>query len=75
MLQPEPFYTESLTRLLNRSEATSQKPGKQNPVLAEAQKIDYLLENLVPENVSPAKKAVIERLITLWVADSRLDVA
>jgi hypothetical protein len=75
MLQPEPFYIESLTRLLNRSEVTSQKSGKQNQVLAEAQKIDYLLENLIPENVSPAKKAVIERLITLWVADSRLDVA
>jgi hypothetical protein len=75
MLQPEPFYIESLTRLLNRSDVAPQKSGKQNPVLAEAQKIDHLLESLIPEDVSPAKKAVIERLIALWVADSKLDVA
>lgn len=34
-----------------------------------------LLESLIPEGVSPVKRAVIERLVTLWLADSRLDVA
>lgn len=75
MLQPEPLHLENLIRLVNPSEIVAQRPGRQNSVLAEAQGGDSLLESLIPEGVSPAKRAIIERLIALWVADSKLDVA
>ncbi len=75
MLQPDPLHLESLTRVLNRSEVISHKPGKRTTVLAEAQGIDSLFESLIPEGVSPAKRTVIERLITLWLTESKLDVA
>ncbi|UBF28979.1 hypothetical protein K9N68_14730 [Kovacikia minuta CCNUW1] len=75
MLQPEPLHVENLTRLLNRSEVYPHKPVKHNSVLAEAQGADSFIESLIPEGVSPAKRAVIERLITLWLANAKLDVA
>ncbi len=75
MLQPEPLQLESLTQSSSRYEAVNHKTVRQNKILGEAQGMNMLAESLIPEGVSPAKRAVIERLIALWLDDSKLDVA
>jgi hypothetical protein len=75
MLQPEPLHLENLTRPSPRFEAVNHKSVRQSKTLGEVQGMNLLAESLIPEGVSPAKRAVIERLITLWLNDSKLDVA
>jgi len=44
-------------------------------VAVEPAERDALLEALIPAGVSPAKQAVIEQLVTLWLSKAKLDVA
>ncbi|WP_421655593.1 hypothetical protein [Leptothermofonsia sp. ETS-13] len=55
--------------------AQSQVTSQSQSFTSAVQKRTDLLEFLMPEGVSPAKQAIIERLVTLWLADSKLDVA
>lgn len=38
-------------------------------------KREALLQSLMLDDLSPAKRAVIERLVTLWLSNQRLDAA
>jgi hypothetical protein len=75
MLQPE-FYTtptQSLSRPqsevkpLQQSRKVSGHPGRGST--------NSLVEALIPEKISPAKRAVIEQLVSLWLSQPKTDIA
>lgn len=75
MLRPEHSSSNSLNRLSNHSDRSVSPSGKQSSVLAEVPDVDALVESLMPKGISPAKQAVIERLIMQWAAKAERDVA
>ncbi|MBW4471831.1 MAG: hypothetical protein KME45_15675 [Stenomitos rutilans HA7619-LM2] len=75
MLRPEHRQFDSLDRLTAPSDRGTLPSGRQTRLLDEASDVEALMKSLMPEGISPAKQAVIERLIEMWVAKSELDVA
>lgn len=75
MLRPEHFPSDSLNHLSAHSDRNTAPSGRQRRVLAEAPDVDALVASLMPQGVSPAKQAVIERLIMKWVSNAERDVA
>lgn len=72
MLKPEPIHP--------TSRAWKSAPVSPDTVLTgEPTQVDALVESLMPEGVSANKRAVIDRLITIWSARqqaaSKLDIA
>ncbi|MBW4692567.1 MAG: hypothetical protein KME27_12460 [Lyngbya sp. HA4199-MV5] len=75
MLRPEHRQFDSLDRFTAPSERGTLQADRQTRLVEEASDVEALMESLMPKGVSPAKQAVIERLIEMWVAKSELDVA
>jgi hypothetical protein len=79
MLHPDRLQSDTLNRASSPTNRASLQPGKQSRSLAEAYaeplEVDALMASLVPQGTSPAKQAIIERLITLWVAKVEQGVA
>ncbi|XGV99138.1 MAG: hypothetical protein ACAF41_09390 [Leptolyngbya sp. BL-A-14] len=75
MLRPEHRQFDSLDRLSVHSDRETIQPARQSRLVAEASDTEALMESLMPKGISPAKQAIIERLIEMWVAKSELDVA
>lgn len=74
MLRPEHRQSHSLDRLTAPSDRSTMQL-MQSRVLSEPADLDALMESLMPKDISASKKAVIERLITMWATKSELDVA
>lgn len=75
MLRPEHRQFDSLDRLTAPSDRGTLQAGRPTHLLNEASEVEALMESLMPKGISPAKQAVIERLIEMWVAKSEFDVA
>jgi hypothetical protein len=77
MLQSESFHFDSTDGFsVREGEYPQSRAGNRSRfILDSTNNRTALLESLMPDGVSPAKRAVIERLVTLWLAESRLDVA
>ncbi len=75
MLQPDPLSIDALRLMVSRPEVRSSQQGKKVASLASPLGASQITESLMPEGVSPAKRAVIERLITLWVTNPKADIA
>jgi hypothetical protein len=69
---PEFFQSDSLMNSATSQNDTTLHPGKQSQSFTEptmeSLQVDTLMASLVPQGISPDKRAVIERLVTLWVA-------
>lgn len=50
-------------------------PQEAGELLVERSEMEHLMQRLVPEDVSPVKRAVIERLVTVWISERRHSVA
>ncbi len=75
MLQPESLPSDVLNRIAHCSGYASVQASKQKQVPVEPSVADVaFIETLIPKGVSPAKRAVIERLATLWLTGNELDV-
>lgn len=76
MFRPDPLHPETFSRIPVRSSYPSNRQGNPSRFLADQpSQIDELIDSLMPEGVSPNKRAVIEQLVTLWQAKSTLDIA
>ncbi len=54
---------------------TTPSPQETGELLVERSEMEYLMERLLPEDVSPVKRAVVERLVTVWISERRHSVA
>lgn len=75
MLRPEHRQFDSFDRLTTPSDRGTLQASRPSRLLDEASEVEALMESLMPKDISPAKQAVIERLIEMWVAKAELDVA
>jgi hypothetical protein len=79
MLHPDRLQSDSLNRASSPTNRASLQPGKQSRSLVEGRvesaEVDALMASLVPQGTSPAKQAIIERLVTLWVAKVEQGIA
>lgn len=75
MLRPEHRQFDSHDRLTTHADPATLHADKQTRLVADASDTQALMESLMPKGISPAKQAVIERLIEMWAAKSELDVA
>ncbi len=77
MIQLNSPYSGSTGRYLVEGGEYTQSLGSNQgrSSMSPNQKQAELLRSLMPEGISPAKQAIIERLVALWVADSKVDVA
>ena len=75
MLQPEPLPIETLRLMVSRPEVRVSQQGKKIAGLSGNVGTSQLIESLIPEGVSPAKRAVLERLVTLWLTNPKPDMA
>ena len=67
MLQPEPIGFQNSNYRTAKSEVAGIKPSSQSDALNRLSD----LENLIPENLSPNKRAVIETMVALWEAKAK----
>jgi hypothetical protein len=75
MLQPDSLQSEPLNWLTTYNTTPQVKVHQQKPSLVDSSGFDPVLEALIPQGISPTKRAIIERLITLWVEKSEKSVA
>ncbi len=77
MLQPNSLYA---SHPVNATAGSGQSPQawfSSQTINSEdlSGKREALLQSLMLDDLSPAKRAVIERLVTLWLSNQRLDAA
>ncbi|MBD2021759.1 hypothetical protein H6F43_16385 [Leptolyngbya sp. FACHB-36] len=60
--------TEHLQRLSDPSDFGSAQQGRSTHRIASSSDVDALIKSLVPDNLTPNKRAVIEQMITVWLA-------
>jgi hypothetical protein len=75
MLQPEPLPLEATRLMVSRPEVRVSHQGKKIAGLPGHLGTSQIVESLMPDGVSPAKRAVIERLVTLWATNPKPDMA
>jgi hypothetical protein len=76
MFSSEPVHAQPSTRTSTRPVSQTAKSVRQDRFLTdEALQVDALIRELMPENVSANKQAVIEQLIRLWKTKPGVDAA
>lgn len=76
MFSSEPVQSNASTRTSARPASQMAKSVRSDRFLTEEDlQVDALMRELMPENVSANKQAVIEQLIRLWQTKSGLDAA
>lgn len=72
MLQPESLHLQGLAWLshITSPQAVS-KTASRRESQVNSMTVDTLMKQLVPADISPNKRAIAERLITLWLEQAR----
>jgi hypothetical protein len=70
MFQPQRLHIHPLDRSNRYNSSPVQETAKRSQVVAGSSNIDALINSLVPEGLSPNKRAIAEHLIMTWLQNA-----